>query len=89
MPSVSSMPSASPSVEPTASPTSTLLALQRRKEAIRKGSYDAGTDPNYIVLGVVGFAICVVLSIFSHRTYKTCKSRKSHRTGSDDYDEDE
>jgi len=61
-----------------------LWALQ--KEAIRKGSYDADTGPNYnliryIVLGVVGFAICVVLSIFSHRTYKRCKSGKSHRTG--------
>eukprot|EP00984_Skeletonema_dohrnii_P000690 scaffold207_cov73-Skeletonema_dohrnii-CCMP3373.AAC.2 len=91
MPSVSSMPSASPSVEPTGTPTSTLWALQ--KEAIRKGSYDADTGPNYdliryIVLGVVGFAICVVLSIFSHRTYKRCKSGKSHRTGrSSRYDE--
>jgi len=75
-----------------------LWALQ--KEAIRKGSYDADTGPNYnliryIVLGVVGFAICVVLSIFSHRTYKRCKSGGSYQseisspTESDDYDEDE
>eukprot|EP00985_Skeletonema_marinoi_P021423 scaffold13136_cov88-Skeletonema_marinoi.AAC.1 len=58
------MPSAFPSVEPTGSPTSTLWALQ--KEAIRKGSYDADTGPNYNLI----------------RTYKRCKSgKKSHRTG--------
>eukprot|EP00985_Skeletonema_marinoi_P024748 scaffold17498_cov66-Skeletonema_marinoi.AAC.1 len=84
MPSVSSMPSASPSVEPTGSPTSTLWALQ--KEAIKQGTYDADTGPNYdliryIVLGVVGFAAFVAFSIFSHRTYKRCKSGKSNRTG--------
>eukprot|EP00985_Skeletonema_marinoi_P015975 scaffold8438_cov91-Skeletonema_marinoi.AAC.1 len=75
------MPSAFPSVEPTGSPTSTFWALQ--KEAIRKGSYDADTGPNYdliryIVLGVVGFAAIVAFSIFSHMTYKRCKSG-SHR----------
>eukprot|EP00984_Skeletonema_dohrnii_P014675 scaffold6198_cov90-Skeletonema_dohrnii-CCMP3373.AAC.1 len=70
MPSVSSMPSASPSVEPTGTPTSTLWALQ--KEAIRKGSYDADTGPNYNLI----------------RTYKRCKSGKSRRTGrSSRYDE--
>ena len=67
------------------------MGVTTTKGGIRNGSYDAGTDPNYIVLGVVSFAICVVLSIFSHRTYKRCKSEVSHRSemGSDDYDEDE
>ncbi len=48
------------------------------------GNYISDKGPNYglirvIIFGVVGFAVLVVLSIFSHRTYKRCKSGGSRR----------
>jgi len=62
------------------------------------GNYVSDKGPNYgfirvIIFGVVGFAALVVLSIFSHRTYRRCKSgerssSRGRRRHYDDYDDE-
>ena len=79
------------------------MLLKLQEEAIKKGNYVAETNKygfiRGVIFGLVGFAVLVVVGLFSYGTHKKCKSRQRRRSAAvnrhrssrrrdDDYSED-